>query len=223
MDIDLGALENALSSKAKKTRKGSAIKGSKQELFEEAKILAKELLGVYSKKLRTRHQGKTYYVSGDHLRIGYWERVDDINEVPHIVFERLVTNGRKWLKDYHEATARVIKDNPSLALEANLEGKTNMDILQYAEDKIRDEITQLIQGRIKAPGINRIFFRFLVSLSGYPINISGSLDGYFYVDDIDFKPKDPSSADMVIKFINHFEEVKEQINRQIDGIMIKGG
>jgi hypothetical protein len=228
-EFDLEALEKALGSKGRKPRQGLSLKQprSKQELYEEAKRLAKEYDDVYSKYLYTRHKGDSYWIMHGELRRDRYYRVDDIDKVPIQVFEQLVANGRRRLKDYHEMLNRVIQENPEIALEANLEGKTNSELLRFAYRKRLDQIDEVITRRVKTPQV-AMYLSFNIWLEpplGQHFTISVNWWSYrvrsVTVSGVELYPKKPNEMAKLVHFLTYFEQVIEQVNQQLDEIEIK--
>jgi hypothetical protein len=230
-EFDLDALEKALSSKSRQPRQSLSLgpAKSKQELFDEAKKLASELYSVYHKTLRTRYRGDSYCVR-------YWEgslrrndiKLNDISNVPIQVFENLVSNGRRYLKDYHNMVNTLVTQSPELALEANLEGKTGTEVLQYVYSKRLDELDKIIRSRILSPEAELYIhcdMWFESSTPQFKLTISGWLhrSGSVSVSGVELHPKKPEDMAKLFCFLNHFDDVVKELKRQIDAIKINKG
>ena len=226
MDIDLSELEKALSFKGRQHKeKVSPIKPglSKQQLLDEAVKLASDVNHIYSRRLSTRVAGKSYYIdSGDLYQGGYRRQSED---VPLQVFEQLVANGKRLLKDYHEITEQVIQMNPGLALEANLEGKTGSKVLQFAYDRRINQIGALLNSRVSSPTVD-LFLRFAKLVVKAPLGKEFEV----YVDwwggapslrGVSLYDKNKNGMARLAHFITYFEQVESGIKRQLDTIEIK--
>jgi len=226
-NFDLEALEKALSSKARKPRQDLSLKSalSKRDLWNEAVRLADEMYTIYNRKLRTRHQGDSYYIySGRLIKNDY--RHDDINNVPRPVFEKLIANGRRVLKDYHDMVNKLVMENPDVALEANLEGKTGNDVLKFAYNKRIEQIDNIFRSRVVCPTCN-LYLNLPVTLRpplGEEFRISvnwWSYRRYPSVNGIELYPKKPQEMAKLVHFLTYFEQVEREINRQLDEIEIR--
>jgi len=227
MDFDLDALEKALSSKSRKPRQGLSLSPalSKRELWNEAVKLADEMYAVYYRKLRTRHQGDSYYIySGRLIRNEYI--CNDIDNVPRPVFEKLVTNGKRTLKDYHDMVNKLVVENPEVALEASLEGKTGSNILRFAYKKRIEQIDSIVRNRVICPTAI-LYFNLPVRLKP-PLGEEFSISVHWYsyqrcpmVSGIELCAKKPQEMARLVHFLTYFEQVEREINRQLDEIEIK--
>jgi hypothetical protein len=227
-ELDLSALEKALSSKSRQPRQSlsSSTPKSKHELFDEAKKLACELHEVYHKKLGTRYQGDSYYVA-------YWDSslrrnndpVGDITNVPIQVFKNLVNNGIRWLKDYHNMLNILVTQFPELALEANLEGKSGSELINYIYFKRIGELERIIRSRILSPEgdiLVKCDVWFENSVPQFHVSVSGWLHQSrgVSISGIEQRPQHPEDMAKLLYFLGHFNEVADQINKQIDKITI---
>jgi hypothetical protein len=229
-EFNLDALEKALSSKSRQPRQSLSLgpAKSKQELFDEAKKLASELWNVYNKKLRTRYRGDSYYIP-------YWDGslrrndngVDDIRNIPIQVFENLVNNGRRLLKDYHNMVNTLVMQSPELALEANLEGRSGTEILSYIYSKRLDELDRIIRSRILSPEADvyvKCDMWFESSIPQFRVTVSGWVHQSrgVSVSGVELHPKRPEDMAKLLYFLSHFDGVVDQLNKQIDKIKIVG-
>ncbi len=226
-NFDLEALEKALSSKERKPRQDLSLKSalSKRDLWNEAVRLADEMDTIYGRKLRTRHHGDSYYIySGSLVRNGF--RHNDIDDVPRPVFEKLVANGRRALKDYHDMVHKLIIENPEIALEANLEGKTGSGVLNFAYNKRMEQIDITFRSRVMCPTGN-IYLNLPITLKtplGEEFVISVNWWSYRRhpsVNGIERYPKKPQEMVKLVHFLTYFEQVVREINRQLDEIEIR--
>jgi len=173
-NFDLEALEKALSSRERKPRQDLSLKSalSKRDLWNEAVRLADEMYAIYNRKLRTRHRGDSYYIYSGRLIMNDY-RHDDIDNVPRPVFEKLIANGRRVLKGYHDMVNKLVMENPELALEANLEGKTGSDVVKWAYNKRINQIDNIFRKRVVCPTAGAYF--------NLPIRLKTPLGGEFMI------------------------------------------
>jgi len=227
MDFDLDALEKALSSKGRKPRQDLSLKSAltKRELWNEAVKLADEMYTVYNRKLRTRCQGDSYYIySGRLIKNEYI--CNDIDNVPRPVFEKLVANGRRVLKDYHDMVNKLVMENPEIALEANLEGKTGNDVLRFVYSKRIKQIDNIFRSRVVCPTVG-VHFNLLIGLKlplsdKFSITVNWwSYRRYPSISGIELRAKKPQEMAKLVHFLTYFEQVEREINRQLDEIEIK--
>lgn len=226
-EFDLAALEKALFTKSRKPRQDFTLKPglSKQALYDEAKRLAKEYYGIYRKNLGTRHRGQSYMIVYGQLRQGRYSQIGDIEQVPTAVFEKLVVNGRFHMKSYHDASNTVIMQNPEIALEANLEGKTNNEVLNFVYGKRLKQIEQLLTQRVSSPeAVMHLNFDITMKpLLGQPflVTVSHWTTRSARVDGIESYPKSEVEMVKLVHFLTHFEQVVDELNRQLDKVEIR--
>lgn len=226
-EFDLSTLERALSSKGRKPRQDLSLKPalSKRELWDEALRLGREMDHIYSRNLWVRCQGATYRVRYGELLTGCYKRVD-IDEAHYEVLERLVANGRKRLKNYHDMVNQVIQECPVLALEANLEGHSGSTVLEFIYDKRLEQILTVLHQRISSPK-ETLFINLSIMMrpplgTEFAVAIKGWLNrSSVIVEGIELRAKTPAEIAKLVHFLTYFEQVIDGMNRQIDNIEIK--
>lgn len=224
--FDLSSLEKALSPKGRQSKKDLSPKPglSKQELLDEAKRLAEDVNSIYSRPLRTRHAGDSYYIQyGDlHGSGSRWE----IKDVPRQALEQLVVNGRRLLKDYYQMIEEVTQLNPELALEANLEGKTRGNILSFTYHRRIKQLEELLNSRVESPEVGlRLSFGGLVvkppSGNGFEISVDWWVGRQAIVSGVFLNPRHKDDMIRLNHFLTYFEQVLDGVNRQLGKIKIK--
>lgn len=227
-NIDISALEKALSSKGRQPKKDLSPKPglSKRALLDEAIKLAEDVNSIYSRNLRTRHAGESYSIQYGDLHSGGYRRTDKIEDIPCQVFEQLVANGRRLLKDYHGMIDQVIQLNPELALEANLEGQTGSDVLRFAYDRRIEQIGKLLSSRVVSPEVSlSLQFKDLVIKAPLGKEFEISIDYWIgrsvTVGGVSLYSRKRDDMIRLAQFLTYFEQVETEINRQLDTIEIK--
>lgn len=225
-EFNISALEQALSSKGRQPKKDLPKLGlSKRELLDEAIKLAEDVRSIYSRNLRTRHAGKSYYIQYGNLHSGRY-REDKIEDIPRQAFEQLVANGRRLLKDYYGMIDHVTQLNPELALEANLEGQTGSDVLKFAYGRRIEQIDKLLSSRVVSPEVS-LFLRFKDLMVKPPLGKEFEISIDYWtgrsatVGGIDLYSRKRDDMMRLAQFLTYFEQVLDEINRQLDEIEIK--
>lgn len=227
MDIDMDALEQALSSKRGYGDKSPSIDpfASNEDLLNEAIRLAKDVDYITGSLLRIQYQREKFWV--DRYGALYRDatgRVKDANAAPRKALERLISRGRSRLKYYYEAIEKVTKEVPTLTLEANLEGEQSRNVLHYIEKKMTSEVSKIINGSITAPSGVRMQIYITVAFPNGRATIGGYLGGDFGFTGIEFVPRSNRGGfeiDKTLSFIKSFEQVKVQLIQHLDQITVK--
>lgn len=225
--FDIAALEKALSTKGRHPKEDVSIKpgASNQQLLNEAIRLGEDVQRIYSRDLSTRVAGESYSIEYGNLYQGN-SRWDKTEGIPRRVFEQLIKNGKRLLKDHFKTVEQVIQLNPGLALEANLEGKTGSKVLQFAYDRRVEQINALLESRVSALSGMRLYLEFKIEMQppgGEPFGISISHwnSRYPSVSGIEVNANNAENRVRLVCFITHFEQVEREINRQLDMIEIR--
>lgn len=227
MTFNLAALEKALSPKGRQPRQNLTPTSSlsKQALLDEAINLASDVQAIYSRDLRTRHAGVSYRIRNRFVSAGYYHALK-IEDVPRQVLQRLVTNGRRLCKNYYQIIDRVVQLNPGLALEANLEGKTGYDVMRFVYDRRLDQIGTLLHSRILSPEVNLLLtFRALKVQpplgEGFEISIDWAMRGQPLVSGVSLSARTETEMIRLVQFLTYFEQVTNEMNRQLNTIVIR--
>lgn len=222
--FNLGALERALTTKERKP-KLKLKPYSREELLSQVKRMAEELDKLSMRNLSTRYDDSSWKYVGRFYQDGY-RKEDD--EAPLQVLERLVVNGQKRLKPYHDMINHIVMTNPELALEANLEGRTGFEVLSYAYNQRIEQIDEYLRSHIviSPPHGPAIFIKFGIELGMGGETLGLSINGWLHhpgisIDGVSPYPKKKKEMDGLIFFIQNTDKVIAEIGRQISQIEIK--
>lgn len=224
-EFNLDALEQAL--KPRERKKGLKLEAySREELIYQVKRMAGELKQLNMKELKTKHDGESWeFEENNNCFICGYRRQDD-DDIPIEVLKRMVANGQKKLKSYHDMIDHLVVSNPEIALEANLEGKSGTEVLGYAYGKRVKQIQDYIDSYIVVPryGNTRLFIRLNVNLDVLNLEMNYWIgEGGISLGGVALNPTNQEEGQKLLFFLTNFDKVLAGIDRQLSKIKIKGG